>query len=217
MYTNADVLTNKMDLLKARCQIEVPQIVAINEVKPKNQRYNVLPAEFNMDDLGYDMFVNNIEENRGRGQAMYVTKELHAKRVYLESKFEEAVCVKVDLKNKDKLLIVLIYRSPNSENRNNSYLNELMTEVCKLGMSHLLMLGDFNFKNIDWRSSFSEDASEMDFLDHMIDCGLYQHVNEVTRHRGSDTPRILDLVISKEETNIDEIIQNSPLGQSTLS
>ena len=57
MYTNADVLTNKMDLLRSRCLVELPQIVGVNEVKPKNCRYTaVIPAEFNLVDLGLDMF-----------------------------------------------------------------------------------------------------------------------------------------------------------------
>ena len=172
MYTNADVLTNKIDLMKARCQVESPKVVAINEVKPKNQRFKVLPAEFNMEELGFDMFPNNIDEDRGRGQLLFVSKDLKAKRVYFESHFEEVTCVKVDLKNKDKLLIVLIYRSPNSDERNNSYLNKLIDEACKIGTSHLLLLGDFNYKTIDWRSSFSEDKTEMAFLDKVIESGL---------------------------------------------
>ena len=66
MYTNADVLTNKIDLLAARIKAELPQIIGINEVKPKYQRFKVLPAEFNMEELGFDMFVNNIEEEQGK-------------------------------------------------------------------------------------------------------------------------------------------------------
>ena len=217
MYTNADVLTNKIDLMKARCQTESPNIVAINEVKPKNQRFNVLPAEFNMNELGLDMFTNNIEEAKGRGQLLYVSKFLNAKRVYLDSHFEEAICVKIDLRNNDKLHIVLIYRSPSSQDVNNTYLNNLLEEVCQKGTSHVLLLGDFNFGNIDWKSSFSADATEMKFLDTMIDKGLHQHVERETRHRGNNTPRILDLVISREESNVDEIIHNSSLGKSDHS
>ena len=217
MYTNADVLTNKLDLLKARCQIESPQIVGVNEVKPKNQRYKVLPAEFNMKELGFDMFENNIIEDRGRGQVLYVSKELNAKRVYLDSQFEEATVVKVDLRNKDKLLIVLVYRSPNSEDKNNSNLNSLIDEVSKFRATHLLIMGDFNYGSIDWRSSFSQDATEMAFLDQIIDSGLHQHVEQETRNRGNNVPRILDLVVTKEETNIDEITHNSSLGKSDHS
>ena len=39
----------------------------------------------------------------------------------------------------------------------------------------------------------------------------------MTRQRGNDTPQILDLIISKEETNIDEIEYNSPFGKSDHS
>ena len=81
----------------------------------------------------------------------------------------------------------------------------------------MLLLGDFNFGNIDWKSSFSADATEMKFLDTMIDKGLHQHVERETRHRGNNTPRILDLVISREESNVDEIIHNSSLGKSDHS
>ena len=86
-----------------------------------------------------------------------------------------------------------------------------------LGYTHLLVLGDFNFKNIDWRSSFSQDATEMTFLDGMIDNGLHQHVDLETRMRGNNTPTILDLVITKEESNIDEIAHKSSLGKSDHS
>ena len=74
MYTNADVLTNKTDLLQSGCKAEMPHIIGINEVKPNNQRYKLFSAEFNLEELGFDMFPNNIEEDTGRGQLLYVSK-----------------------------------------------------------------------------------------------------------------------------------------------
>lgn len=217
MYTNADVLTNKIDLLRARCRLELAKIIGINEVKPKNQRFKVFPAEFNLEDLNLEMFSNNVEEEGGRGQLLYVSKELNAKRVYLESRFEEVLCVKVNLQNKDKLLIMLIYRSPNSTTSNNAMLNDLVEKACKFGASHLLMMGDFNYPGIDWQTSFSDEETEMAFVDKIMDSGLYQHVNEVTRQRGTDEPHILDLIISKEDSNIDEVKHLSPLGKGDHS
>ena len=214
LYTNADVLTNKIDLLRARCQAELPSIVAVNEVKAKNSRFKVFRAEFNVEDLGYDMFPNNIEENVGRGQLMYVSKELNAKGVYFESSFEEVTCVKIDLENNDKLMVMLMYRSPDSTDTNNLLMNNFIDKACKSGASHLLSLRDYNFPKIDWKSSFSNDPTEIAFVDKLFEHGLHQHVGQATRQRGCDTPNILDLIISKEETNIDDIEYKSPLGKS---
>jgi len=83
MYTNADVLTNKMDLLKTRCLAEMPHIVGVNEVKPKNMKTKLYSAEFNLEDIGFDMFPNNVEEDKGRGQVLYVSKDFKGKRVIL--------------------------------------------------------------------------------------------------------------------------------------
>ena len=191
--------------------------MGINEVKPKNHRYDIFSAEFNLEDIGMDMFPNNIEENHGRGQILYVAKELGAKRVYFDSRFQEVTCVKINLKNKDKLLIVLVYRSPSSTELNNTYLNQLVEEASKYESSHLLLLGDFNYGHIDWKACFSDDATEMAFVDQLVDSGLHQNIEEETRHRGQNIPRVLDLVITKEETNIDEIVCKSPLGKSDHS
>ena len=149
MYTNADVLTNKQDLLESRVKKELPDIIGINEVKPKNMKTQLFSAEFNLERFGYDMFPNNIEEENGRGQVLYVSKELKGKRLYLSSEFEEFACVKIDLNNQDKLLVVLVYRSPSSSERNSALLNKLVSEANDHKTSHLLVLGDFNYKTIE--------------------------------------------------------------------
>ena len=52
LMTNGDQIGNKMDLLRARIAAYKPDIVCINEVKPKNSRYQPFAAEFNLDDIG---------------------------------------------------------------------------------------------------------------------------------------------------------------------
>ena len=51
MYTNADQLRNKIQELKAYTKNSefIPDISAITEVKPKNNRYPVLPSEYNIE------------------------------------------------------------------------------------------------------------------------------------------------------------------------
>ena len=45
-------------------------------------------------------------------------------------------------------------------------------------------MGDFNHNTIDWETEYSEDETEMKFLDNLHDLGLVQHVDQPTRFRG---------------------------------
>jgi len=59
----------------------------------------------------------------------------------------------------------------------------------------------------------SSHRNEYLFLKTLRENFLFQHVLEPTRQRGSDTPRILDLVITNEQF-ISDIDYMSPLGKS---
>ncbi len=63
LYTNADSLTNKLDELKGLVKDTQPDLIGITEVKPKNNRYNIGPAELKLD--GYVIFHNLEQEGRG--------------------------------------------------------------------------------------------------------------------------------------------------------
>ena len=43
-----------------------------------------------------------------------------------------------------------IYRSPNSVRDNTEQLNKLIQEIGDLKVSHKLLMGDFNYRDIDW-------------------------------------------------------------------
>ena len=170
----------------------------------------------NSNDLNYEMF-HNIDTNTGRGQILYISESLNPKQIYMKTAFEEATFAKINLKNNDQLLIGLIYRSPNSLESNNTLLIDLIEEISCFGATHTLVMGDFNFRTIDWVSSFSEDETETTFIDKLFEKGLVQHVDQPTRSRGGDEPSTLDLVITKEQGNINEINYNSALGKSDHS
>jgi hypothetical protein len=85
----------------------------------------------------------------------------------------------------------------------------------------LLLVGDFNFKNINWTNcteigGSNSNSSARKFLDCLKQNYLTQHVLEPTRARGSQTPSLLDLIISNDEF-IDNIDNLSPLGKSDHS
>ena len=57
--------------------------------------------------------------------------------------------------------------------------------------SHTCIVGDFNFKNINWSSwttPHCEDSVESTFIEAVRDCYFHQHVEQATRRRGNDDP-----------------------------
>ena len=85
-------------------------------------------------------------------------------------------------------------------------MTDLIKEVTNTKPSHLLIMGDFNMKEINWEqgdTSVSEDHIATLFLENIRDCYLFQHVHEPTRYRHDNTPSILDLVLTNEEDMVD--------------
>ena len=87
--------------------------------------------------------------------------------------------------------------------------------------THLLLLGDFNYPNIDWQNwyTLSENTNSPDakFKEGIRDNFLFQHVTLPTRRRLGNKSNILDLVFTNEKGMIDDIVYESPLGKSDHS
>ena len=96
-------------------------------------------------------------------------------------------------------------------------MTDLIKEVTNTKPSHLLIMGDFNMKEINWEqgdTSVSEDHIATLFLENIRDCYLFQHVHEPTRYRHDKTPSILDLVLTNEEDMVDKMDYQAGLGSS---
>ncbi|XP_076039000.1 uncharacterized protein LOC143024116 [Oratosquilla oratoria] len=113
-------------------------------------------------------------------------------------------------------MVISIYRSPNSDERNNAGLLQLMPEN-DMNVQYKVLLGDFNLPNISW-SSYTTESSHMDynsqFIEKVRDCFFTQHILDITRIRGDNTGNTLDLIFTNDETIIGEISVESPLGKS---
>lgn len=161
--------------------------------------------------------MKNVDSDLGRGVCIYASKELSVSEITLETNFEEHLCLSIKLKNSDKLIFWNIYRSPNSGTENNNFLLDLFDNIQNHGASHVLLVGDFNYPNINWESGETngpEGNPGQLLRDKIQDCFWTQKVNQLTRRRGSDRPSILDLVITNEEDFVEEINFSSPLGNS---
>ena len=74
--------------------------------------------------------------------------------------------------------------------------------VVDLKPTHIIIMGDFNFREIDWNNeetSVGEDHLATIFLESVRDAYLHQHVTETTRYRSDNIPSLLDLIFTNEE------------------
>ena len=144
MYTNEDTLTNKMPELKGHIVEHQPFVIAVTEVIPKNYRIPGQKADIKVSD-DYDVFPDSIL-SKGRGITIQVHKTLKAQEVNFTTSYEESLWCEVNLMEHDKLLIGCIYRSESGSSDNNCKLDDLLKEASKKGYSHILIMGDFNYK-----------------------------------------------------------------------
>jgi hypothetical protein len=98
----------------------------------------------------------------------------------------ENLFVKIKLDNNDKLLIGIIYRSPSNKNmEHHNQLRKLIQEASNKQFSHILIMGDFNYLNIDWENCNSNrdstDSIEYTFIGNLQDSFLFQHIKKTTR------------------------------------
>ena len=207
----------KFTELQAYVNISTPHIIGICEVKPKNSRFELNEAELKID--GYNLYSSDLKKGRQRGCALYVNEKLNSTQLEDFNSQQDQVWVKVKTKGSDTLLIGIVYRSPGiTSAENEKILNSIKYQCTKQNYSHIMLMGDLNFPCIDWKhwTTKSDDPEKQSnkFIECMRDCFLYQHVSTPTRFRHNNKPHILDLVFSNEETMVESIKHQSPLGKS---
>ena len=219
MSSNVDVLTpDKLLELKNRIsEGNQLDIIMIQEAKPKNFRRELEKNEFNIND--YDIEWENMrKDDPGRGLITYVRKGIKYKQVIFDVPFVEYLAVVIDLNKREKLLVVNIYHSPNSENTNTEALNKLILKIAdERKYDSILIAGDGNFKFIDWERmlcSSSESSKDFIFLETVKDAYFEQHIKQPTRGRGSDRPSTLDIMLTKSDDVLEDISTEAPLGKS---
>jgi hypothetical protein len=99
---------------------------------------------------------------------------------------------------------------------NNSALNTLVKDMVD-GRSHVLLVGDFNYPDIDWVEGTSPASSNHRatiFMDTIRDTFLHQHVIKHTHYRGEQQPTLIDLVFTNEEFMVKNLVHLAPLDKS---
>ena len=220
MYSNADQLTSsKLVELKKLVERKKPLIIALCEAKLKNASDRTLN---DYEIPNFNLIPVNLDNDIGRGIAVYIHKSLEKSTIQVtpSQDFKEVCFIEIRLRGGDILLFGCCYRSPtktDSSDDNNENLNRLIKSVSLKKYTHTCLVGDFNYKTINWSTwttSHGKDSAEALFIDGIRDCFLHQHVNKPTRIRGNDKPSLLDLVLTNEEMQVSDVTHNPPLGKS---
>ncbi|MEW8543113.1 MAG: endonuclease/exonuclease/phosphatase family protein [Candidatus Thiodiazotropha sp.] len=194
-YTNAQSILNKFSEFSDKINNVKPLIIGITEtwLKPEIRDSEVMLN-------GYELFRCDRPVISGGGTLLYIHESLSSIscRQLDELGFEDAVFRIINLNEKDKLLVSVIYRSTNSCTENNEKLLEVMKMLNNVkNISHVLIMGDFNLPEIQWKDMYvsgSVDSLPMKFFDLANDLFLHQHIEEFTRFRIDHEASHLDLL-----------------------
>ena len=212
MYTNANCISNKKTELQARIQEKLPHIIGVTEVWAKDQFY--------IDGYHPAVHKHRADNQVGGGVLLLVQDTLEVQECDELNAFEfqDSVWCMVFLQDKhEKVLVGVCYRSPSSNESNNSKLIELMNIAVKKQATSFLLMGDFNYNKINWETgvvSAGEGSPSSMFYQSVQDCFLCQHVHVPTRYRDGCSPSNLDLVFTKRECDIENLTVCDPLGKS---
>ena len=223
LYTNCDQFLNKRDdLCMAICD-DKPDLIFLTEVIPKAQRLPISAALLQIQ--GYTLFRNfdsstpNLGPSGRRGICIFVGDHLHATEVLLpQESLIEQLWLKVTTRGNSSIMAGCIYRSPSADIHNSiGQLESVFRSAIGMKQSHLLITGDFNLPQINWKtgsSSAPDTHPAHSFIEVIQSCFLFQHVEQPTRFREGETPNVLDLVFTNEEGMIHNLKHLPGLGAS---
>jgi Reverse transcriptase (RNA-dependent DNA polymerase)/Endonuclease-reverse transcriptase len=203
-YTNARSIINKRHELELYVLGEQPDIIGVTETWALE---NIENSELNLD--GYTMLRKDRmvgDKSRGGGVLLYIKNSwnANARDDLTDANFPESVWC--DLKiGEDKTLVGICYRPPG----NNKIQDEALIKMMgKASEEKLLLMGDFNYPELDWSKPESLDDSHL-FLKCVNDNFLIQCVEDSTREEN-----ILDLVFTSEENMVENLTVGEPFGTS---
>jgi hypothetical protein len=162
---------------------------------------------------------NNKDHSRGGEVLLYIKNTLNScvDETLTNSMFEESVWCTINL-SYTKLLVGNCYRSTASNEENTRRLLELLEDaVSRNGAAKLLIMGDFNFPEIDYENfavNSGDDSDAHKFFDKTQDLFLYQNIYDSTRIREGNAPSMLDLIFTDSENVVNEVDYKPPVGKS---
>ena len=215
MYTNADSLPNKLNELSLLSYDRKPDIIAVTEVKPKHTSNPVKPSDILIP--GYLEPLHNLARP-GRGVCIYIKSGLKYKCEEEDSDFPHVIWINLEGKNSEPIRFGCAYRSPRSPEVENAMLNNMIANAFSNGNRNVVLVGDFNYSEVDWkrgRSTAGPEHRSTKFLETFKDTLAYQHVTKPTRHRAGQESSLVDLILTTKQELVTGNIEHLPgLGLS---
>lgn len=214
-YSNVQSIRNKFNEFSDSVDNYKPLIIGLTETWLSG---DVKDAEIEIPN--YELFRCDRADGKGGGSSMYVHNCFQSASCQEldDIGFHEAVWRIIKLTEYDKLLVGVVYRSPSSNMINNDKLFQVFQKaVSQQGVTHVLIMGDFNMPEVKWNSMYAQGNNESlpsKFFDLTQDLFLHQHSQENTRFRIDQEPSQLDLLFTNDELMISDVRYEHPIGKS---
>ncbi|MGL5707699.1 MAG: reverse transcriptase family protein, partial [Aeromonas sp.] len=166
---------------------------------------------------GYQLFRRDRHTKGGGGLAAYVVEGLQVSMHRNQLLAEQPDSLWLIFRTSDRnecLTMGIIYRSPNSSPETSIAINSAIHKACTSGKSPVVILGDFNYPNINFRTGSCRGYEAITFYELTQELGLTEHVKQTTRWRDGQKDSRLDLALSNEPYLIDRVEIEAPLGLS---
>jgi len=145
---------------------------------------------------GYSIYRKD-RDSRGGGVLLAIKNNITGSQMPSPSDLE---IVTVLVSTQNPLIICAIYIPPNSDDTYHEQLCNYLTDLVNSNTKPIILLGDFNFPDINWTTLSGSSARSNKFCDLLFQLNITQIIDKPTHNLGN----ILDLVI----TNNEDIIQN---------
>jgi len=204
-YINARSIINKREELEMYVLEENPDVIGITETWATA---SINDSELSID--GYTIIRKDRIigiKTRGGGVLLYIKNCLNVvvREEFSDDDFD-AECIWCEIEiGGEKTLVGLCYRPPDSTKTQDE---TLYRNFCKVNKEKVLIMGDFNFPELNWAKPESLDGSHP-FLKCINNCFLIQCVESSTREKN-----VLDLVFTSEENMIENLTVGEPFGTS---
>ena len=219
-YSNVRSLLPKVDYFRNYVSVYEPSVIGVTESWLSRDVPSSLFCPTN-----YNIYRKDRLYAKGGGSLILVRNDTVSHSVPLpisDSCKIDAVACRIALQQGEALGVLCVYRPPNITDDENAGLLAIMTAFLSNDFQSCIILGDFNFPDIQWPCSASCGQSEQ-FLHFVQDYFLQQHVLLPTRRSSNSvldlvlsTPgcRIFDLSVNEEFSNSDHSIIQFSLGSS---
>jgi exonuclease III len=153
MYFNAQSIINKRNEFEVLVDEYKPDIIGISETWANDQ---ILEAELRLD--GYYIFRRDRVGKRGGGVLLYVANSIKSKERKIDetADFKEYINCEIEISG-NKFKLVLCYRPPNSNLKEDKSLIELIKNNCT---GNIVIMGDMNFPNINWKDHTAKGSGK---------------------------------------------------------